>query len=160
MGARAVIALGGNAMAPAGTAGTAEQQTAKFGHTMRAVAELIAADGLAVVLTHGNGPQVGNPLIKNEMAREVVVPMPGVALDHGGPDERWLERVSVGQLRAWHEAGEFHAGSMCPEVVPACRFAGGRTRLGAARRAVIAGLDDCVGAVRGRAGTQILADEP
>ena len=72
---RTVLALGGNAIAPAGTAGTAAEQTENIGRTMKAVAELITA-GWQIVLTHGNGPQVGNVLIKNELAKDVVPPVP------------------------------------------------------------------------------------
>jgi carbamate kinase len=73
---RTVIALGGNAIAPAGTAGTAKEQTENIHATMAQVAELVA-DGLdELVLTHGNGPQVGNVLVKNELARHVVPPVP------------------------------------------------------------------------------------
>ena len=42
---------------------------------MNAVAELIAHD-VEVVITHGNGPQVGNLLVKNELAAAVVPPVP------------------------------------------------------------------------------------
>ena len=42
---------------------------------MAAVAELIAHD-VEVVITHGNGPQVGNLLVKNELAAAVVPPVP------------------------------------------------------------------------------------
>jgi carbamate kinase len=73
--ARVVVALGGNAIAPAGTGGTAAEQTATITRVMEPVADLIAA-GWDVVLTHGNGPQVGNLLLKNELARDVVPPMP------------------------------------------------------------------------------------
>lgn len=72
---RVVIALGGNAISPVDSAGTAAEQTENIDRTMRAVAELVE-DGVQVVLTHGNGPQVGNVLIKNEMARDVVPPVP------------------------------------------------------------------------------------
>jgi len=73
---RTVIALGGNAIAPASTGGTAQEQTTNIWQTMRQVADLVA-DGLdGLVLTHGNGPQVGNVLIKNELARDVVPPVP------------------------------------------------------------------------------------
>jgi len=73
---RTVIALGGNAISPAGSAGTAAEQTANIHTTMVGVAALVA-DGLdELVLTHGNGPQVGNVLIKNDLARHVVPPVP------------------------------------------------------------------------------------
>jgi carbamate kinase len=76
VGERTVIAFGGNAIAPAGTAGTAGEQTTNIWRTMAQVAELVAEGITELVLTHGNGPQVGNVLIKNELARDVVPPVP------------------------------------------------------------------------------------
>ncbi|MFA9444969.1 carbamate kinase [Egicoccus sp. AB-alg6-2] len=75
MASRTVLAFGGNAIAPDG-AGTAAQQTERLWSTMGQVAELVAEGRTALVLTHGNGPQVGNVLIKNELARDVVPPVP------------------------------------------------------------------------------------
>jgi carbamate kinase len=310
---RTVIALGGNAIAPAGSAGTAAEQTTNIWRTMAQVAELMAEGHRELVLTHGNGPQVGNVLIKNELARAVVPPVPldwcvaqtqatigftiadtltyelacrnldvpvvpvvsrvlvslddpafqrptkpigpyltdeadvrrreaegkhfarqgergwrrvvpsptprasvdrpavellledgaivvanggggipvvddgrgplrgveavidkdlagallaeelgattfailtdvrGVAVGYATPDERWLEQVSVAELRAHQEAGEFAAGSMGPKVDAACRYV---ERTGG--RAVIAGLDAAVGALHGEAGTRVV----
>jgi carbamate kinase len=72
---RVLIALGGNAMsAPDGSATPVAQQTA-IDTAMESVAGLIAA-GHEVVITHGNGPQVGNLLVKNELAAAVVPPVP------------------------------------------------------------------------------------
>ncbi len=72
---RVLLALGGNAMsAPDGSA-TPEAQQAAIAEAMESVAGLIAA-GHEVVLTHGNGPQVGNLLVKNELAAAVVPPVP------------------------------------------------------------------------------------
>ncbi|GAA1973412.1 carbamate kinase [Catenulispora subtropica] len=72
---RTLIALGGNAMtAPDGRA-RPEDQIAAVGQAMEAVADLVAG-GVEVVLTHGNGPQVGNLLVKNELAAHVVPPVP------------------------------------------------------------------------------------
>ncbi|MFD0687016.1 carbamate kinase [Actinomadura fibrosa] len=74
-GERVLVALGGNAMtAPDGSATPAAQAAAVEG-AMRPVAALVAA-GARVVLTHGNGPQVGNLLIKNQLAAAVVPPVP------------------------------------------------------------------------------------
>lgn len=70
-----LIALGGNAIAPPGTAGTAEEQRRNIGRSMRPVADLVER-GWKVVVTHGNGPQVGNLLVKNELAQDVVPAMP------------------------------------------------------------------------------------
>ncbi|MEX2324854.1 MAG: carbamate kinase [Nitriliruptoraceae bacterium] len=71
-----VIALGGNAISPADSAGTADEQTAIVARTMTQIAALVAQGQPRLVLTHGNGPQVGNVLIKNELARDVVPPVP------------------------------------------------------------------------------------
>ena len=70
-----VVALGGHAIVPRGAAGTAEQQIATIRRAMVEVAALVAEGG-EVVVTHGNGPQVGNLLIKNVLARHVVPAMP------------------------------------------------------------------------------------
>jgi carbamate kinase len=72
---RVVVALGGHAIVPPGEAGTAEQQTATIGRAMAEVAALMT-EGTEVVVCHGNGPQVGNLLTKNILARDVVPPMP------------------------------------------------------------------------------------
>ncbi|TFV58319.1 carbamate kinase [Geodermatophilus sp. DF01-2] len=73
--ARVVIALGGNAMTgPDGSATPGAQREA-----ISAACEHIAAvvaTGVQVVLTHGNGPQVGNLLVKNELAAAEVPPVP------------------------------------------------------------------------------------
>ena len=70
-----MIALGGNALIPPGGRGTAEEQTRTVASAMSRLAPLAAA-GAQLVITHGNGPQVGNLLLKNELAADVVPPMP------------------------------------------------------------------------------------
>ena len=72
---RVLIALGGNAMTGPGGSATPEDQDRAIGVAMQRVADLVAA-GVDVVLTHGNGPQVGNLLVKNELAAHVVPPVP------------------------------------------------------------------------------------
>jgi carbamate kinase len=75
VGGRVLIALGGNAMtAPDGSASPADQHRA-VGEAMTHVAKIIRS-GYEVVLTHGNGPQVGNILLKNQLAARVVPPVP------------------------------------------------------------------------------------
>jgi len=70
-----VIALGGNAMtAPDGRA-TPADQIAALGRAAARIAE-VAGTGAEVLVTHGNGPQVGNLLVKNELAAAVVPPVP------------------------------------------------------------------------------------
>ena len=72
---RVLVALGGNAMTgPGGSAAPHEQRHA-IQKAMSHVADLVAA-GHDVAITHGNGPQVGNILVKNELAAHVVPPVP------------------------------------------------------------------------------------
>src|SRR5512139_3514148 len=72
---RALVALGGNAMTAPDGGATPGDQIAAAGVAMANVADLVARD-VEVVITHGNGPQVGNLLVKNELAAAVVPPVP------------------------------------------------------------------------------------
>lgn len=70
-----VMAFGGNAITRPGEKGTFAEQKANVTATCRQLVDLVR-EGYRLVLTHGNGPQVGNMLIKNEMAKDVVPAMP------------------------------------------------------------------------------------
>lgn len=70
-----VVAVGGNALAPSGEEGTITEQFRHTRESLGAVVDLAAA-GWRIALVHGNGPQVGNALIRQEMARDVVPPLP------------------------------------------------------------------------------------
>jgi len=70
-----VITLGGNAVLPVGKSGTIDEQFELARATMSHVARL-AKEGLRLVLSHGNGPIVGNIVIRNECASHLVPPMP------------------------------------------------------------------------------------
>lgn len=72
---RILIALGGNAMTSSDGSAAPEDQRVAVEGAMERVADLVAA-GHEVALTHGNGPQVGNLLIKNQLAADVVPPVP------------------------------------------------------------------------------------
>jgi carbamate kinase len=72
---RVLLALGGNAMTNAEGRARPEDQIAAARVAMDAVADLLAHE-VDVVITHGNGPQVGNLLVKNEIAASVVPPVP------------------------------------------------------------------------------------
>src|SRR6478735_3462541 len=72
---RVLLALGGNAMTNADGRARPEDQIAAARVAMSAVADLLQQD-VEVVITHGNGPQVGNLLVKNELAAGVVPPVP------------------------------------------------------------------------------------
>ena len=72
---RILLALGGNALTNGDGRARPEDQIAAAEVAMEAVAELLGLEA-EVVLTHGNGPQVGNLLVKNEIAAAVVPPVP------------------------------------------------------------------------------------
>ena len=71
----AVLALGGNALARADEPATIGNQFRHARESMAAVVPL-ARDGWRVVIVHGNGPQVGDSLVRNEVARRMVEPLP------------------------------------------------------------------------------------
>ncbi|MBA2716063.1 MAG: carbamate kinase [Propionibacteriales bacterium] len=72
---RVLLALGGNAMTGPDGSARPEDQISAAEQAMTSVAGLVAED-IDVVLTHGNGPQVGNLLVKNEISASVVPPVP------------------------------------------------------------------------------------
>jgi len=72
---RLVVALGGNALTAADGGARPQDQLAAVAAAAPALAGL-AADGHELLITHGNGPQVGNLLVKNELAAAVVPPVP------------------------------------------------------------------------------------
>jgi carbamate kinase len=71
----AVIAVGGNALSPPGEKSTIGDQ---FRHSRASLGPIVdlAVDGWRVVVVHGNGPQVGDELVRNEKARNEVAPLP------------------------------------------------------------------------------------
>jgi carbamate kinase len=70
----AVIALGGNALAPTDRSNIYDQ----FRHTRESLGPIVdlALDGWNVCVVHGNGPQVGDELVRNELARYNAPPLP------------------------------------------------------------------------------------
>lgn len=71
----AVIALGGNALAPAGESPTVYDQFRHTRQSLGPIVELVRA-GWNVCVVHGNGPQVGDELVRNEVARDQASPLP------------------------------------------------------------------------------------
>jgi carbamate kinase len=71
----AVIAVGGNALSPPGERSTIADQ---FRHSRESLGPIVdlALDGWRLVVVHGNGPQVGDELVRNEKARSEVSPLP------------------------------------------------------------------------------------
>jgi carbamate kinase len=95
---RVVIALGGNALLRRGAEDTFEEMYRACREAAERIAD-IAALGWEVVVTHGNGPQVGRILLQQEAAREVVHPMP---LDVCGAESQgqigYLLQVTLGDV--------------------------------------------------------------
>jgi carbamate kinase len=70
----AVVALGGNALMRPGERGTAAEQRANLREACAALRPLL--DEAELVVTHGNGPQVGNELLRHERAADEAPPLP------------------------------------------------------------------------------------
>jgi carbamate kinase len=70
-----VVAVGGNALQPPGERADIYDQ---FRHTRESLAVVVALarEGWQIVIVHGNGPQVGDALVRNEMALSAVEPLP------------------------------------------------------------------------------------
>jgi carbamate kinase len=79
-----VVTLGGNAIVPGHGKGTIEEQITVTRRAMSGVAALIER-GVPVILSHGNGPIVGNIVVRNEVAKDRIAPMP---LDVCGADSQ------------------------------------------------------------------------
>ena len=74
MAALTVVALGGNALLGPGERGTAAEQRRTLARTFAAAASILTSG--PVVVTHGNGPQVGNELLRQELASAEAPPLP------------------------------------------------------------------------------------
>ncbi len=72
---KVLVSLGGNAILKHGQKGTAEEQAVNVQNTAKHLAALLRR-GERIAITHGNGPQVGNILLQNEIAKETLPPMP------------------------------------------------------------------------------------
>jgi carbamate kinase len=70
-----VVAVGGNALLPPGERGDIHQQFAHTRASLGAVVALAAA-GWRIAIVHGNGPQIGDELLRNELARAQRPPLP------------------------------------------------------------------------------------
>ena len=71
-----VVALGGNAILQPGQKGTFDEQMKNVHVTCEQLVQMVESGQYRVVVTHGNGPQVGNLLLQNEAGKEVAAPVP------------------------------------------------------------------------------------
>lgn len=70
----AVVAIGGNAVNRPGEEATAENMMKNLAETAHFLVSML--DEYDIVITHGNGPQVGNLLVQQELAKHVIPPFP------------------------------------------------------------------------------------
>jgi carbamate kinase len=77
-----------------------------------------------------------------------------VAVDFGKPSQRWLDRVTLAEIKSLYAAGQFPPGSMGPKVEAALRFLEG-----GGERAIIAHVEEVMPALRGETGTHIVAGD-
>jgi len=70
-----VVAIGGNALSPSGEVASVGNQ---FRHTRESLVPIVdlAVEGWRIAIVHGNGPQVGDELLRNQVARERVEQLP------------------------------------------------------------------------------------
>jgi carbamate kinase len=96
-----VVALGGNAITRVQDTGSIPEQFHNTKMSLDPIADMIAS-GRQVVLTHGNGPQVGNYLIRVERASDEVpvLPLPIIVADLQGGMGYMIGQVLKGLLHA------------------------------------------------------------
>jgi carbamate kinase len=75
MGKRIMVALGGNAIKKHDEPGSAEEQMRNINIACKQISDIIY-QGYEPIITHGNGPQIGNLAIQQELSKEDVPPQP------------------------------------------------------------------------------------
>jgi len=97
---RAVVALGGNAITKTGQKGTVAEDYHNLEQSLDGVIYLVER-GYQVVLTHGNGPQIGNQMIRVELARGEApeLPIDVMGADIQGGLGYMMERILRNKLR-------------------------------------------------------------
>jgi carbamate kinase len=105
---RILVALGGNAILQRGSKGTASEQFQNVRTASEHLARIVR-QGHRVVITHGNGPQVGDILLKDEMAKDTLPPMP---LDVCGAESQGM----IGYMIQQSLRNELHALGLNPHV--------------------------------------------
>jgi carbamate kinase len=113
-----VVALGGNAIIQPGQKGTFEEQMTNVHVTCEQLAQMVKSGDYRVVVTHGNGPQVGNLLLQNEAGKDVAAPMPLFAL--GAESQGFIGLMiqqNLGNLLAEQGNGDIPVATIVTQVV-------------------------------------------
>lgn len=100
---KTIVSLGGNAIVRKGQAGTLSEQFANAACACQSVVSIISS-GCSLIITHGNGPAVGNRVIQNEAAASQVPPMPLYICDADSEGSLGLiiQQSLYNRLRAAH----------------------------------------------------------
>ncbi len=113
-----VVALGGNAILQPGQRGTFEEQMHNVWMTCEQLVRMVQSGQYKIVVTHGNGPQVGNILLQNEASRDVAEPMP---LFICGAESQgligFMIQQNLGNLLAAHGKGDVPIATVVTQVV-------------------------------------------
>lgn len=95
-----IVSIGGNTLIRKGEKGAIEEQ---FEHTERCMTYIarLAAQGFRIAITHGNGPIVGNIVIRNEAAKDIIPAMPLYICnaDSGGGIGFMIQQTLYNQLK-------------------------------------------------------------
>jgi len=113
-----VVALGGNAIIQPGQKGTFDEQMINVHVTCEQLAQMVKSGEYRVVVTHGNGPQVGNLLLQNEAGKDVAAPMPLFAL--GAESQGFIGLMiqqNLGNLLAEQGQGDISVATIVTQVV-------------------------------------------
>ena len=109
---------------------------------------------------HGVDAVIDKDLASAKLAEEIRVDVfliatdvEGVALDYGGPDQKFLRKMTLAEAAQYKKEGHFPPGSMGPKIEAAVQFIKNR-----GNRTVIASIEAIESAVAGTAGTEIVGD--
>ena len=88
----AIIALGGNALSDKSQAGTINDQ---FSNTRKSLTEIIKflKEDYNICITHGNGPQVGDELLRMDLTQDEVSPLPCLLYTSPSPRDLTTSRM-------------------------------------------------------------------
>ena len=107
---------------------------------------------------HGVDAVIDKDLASAKLAEEIRVDVfliatdvEGVALNYGGPDQRFLRKMTLAEAAQYKKEGHFPPGSMEPKIEAAVQFIKNR-----GKRAVITSIEAIESAVAGTAGTEIV----
>jgi len=117
MAERILVALGGNALVRPGQPGTIQEQMANLDLAMAGIVPLIQR-GCRVVITHGNGPQVGHILIRVEAARHQAYDLPlDVCVAQSQGETGYLIQQTLENLLRKHQIDRTVFAVLCRTVV-------------------------------------------